>query len=120
MDQNNPQFYDYFLKELELLLETCITHDLSRGSGIKSRASTLFSNGSGGSEEDTKYSIDFMTMLQESYKIWGTSLDENIQAAEKLIERFYELLDKGAIEFTDKNIFYGKDVMEVGLFNSGI
>lgn len=117
MELNNAQFIDYFLKELEPLLETLINHKIraSRPKTVQERAITLFKKNP--NPEDKKYSIEFMTMLQECYKVWGTSLDESIPAAEKLIERFYELLDKGSIEFTDKNVFYGQDILKMGVLD---
>lgn len=118
MSQNNAQFYDYFLQNLEMTLEKLILTDLRTGSSnnVRERGKKLFKKNPSATEEES--SVNFMILLQECYKTWGTTLDESIPAAGKLIERFYELLDKGAIEFTDENILYGKDAITMGILDN--
>ena len=107
----------YFIDKLEPMLEELLCHELRQGSGdsIYDRAKTLFMRNA--QAEDLDYSAKFIQMLQESYKYWGTTMDESQPAAGKLVERFYELLDKGAIEFTDTYEYYQHDGAKLDIFS---
>lgn len=57
-------------------------------------------------------------MLQECYKFWGSGIDESLKSAAKITEIFYELLEKGAIEFTEETKLFGRDIMKLGLLDN--
>lgn len=65
-------------------------------------------------EEGREYGIKFLGLLGECFKYWGTQLDENIPGVKKIQEDFYELLDLGAVQFSDSNKYYDIDIVKSG------
>ena len=107
-----------FLAKIEPVLRQLITHNLSKSNStdLNARANNLF--GASSDPEDKKYSQQFLVMLQECYKFWGSGIDESLPSASKITEIFYELLDKGAIEFTEETKLFGRDILKIGILDN--
>lgn len=96
-------FVDNFLKELKELAK------FEAGDHSKHRGAKIFDDSE---EEGREYGVKFLGLLGECLRNWGTTLDENIKGISEIQACFYELMDIGAVQFTDKNDYYDLDIVK--------